>query len=85
MVTSHWTRSWSQTFWQFIFRVFAYIVSVALPLMTRLAEVSVPPAEPLRNAAAKLTFELNEILPVLRAVLYGYIATVWANQLLSFK
>ncbi len=37
--------------------------------MTRLTEMSVAPAEPLRDGAAEFTLELDEVCTVLRAVL----------------
>jgi len=40
-----------------------------LPLVTRLTEMSVAPAEPLRDRAAEFALELDEVGTVLRAVL----------------
>lgn len=42
-----------------------YVVAAALLFVARLAEMSVSPAEPLRNRAAEFTFVLDEILAVL--------------------
>ncbi len=46
-----------------------YVVSLVLPLVARLAEVSVAPAEPLGDLAAELALEFDEISAVLLAVL----------------
>jgi hypothetical protein len=47
--------------------------------------MSVSPAKPLCDTAAELTFELDKVLSVFRAVLYRYVAAVGTNQLFSFK
>lgn len=48
--------------------VAADIVAVALPFVARFAEVGVAPAEPLRDRAAELALELDEVRPVLLAL-----------------
>lgn len=44
------------------------VVAIALPLVARLAEVSVSPAEPLRDRAAEFAFELDKICSVILAL-----------------
>lgn len=67
---------------KFLFRVFAYIIAVALTLVARLAEVSISPTKPLSCRTTILTFELNEILAVLVTVLNRNFAAVGAYKLL---
>jgi hypothetical protein len=59
----------AQAFRQLLFGLSRNIVAVNLSFVAGLAEVSVPPAEPLGNRAAELAFELNVVTAMLRAVL----------------
>lgn len=47
MIASDGTFSMALTFWQLFFRIFGYIVSIALLFVTLFAEVSIAPTEPL--------------------------------------
>ena len=53
---------------QFADLLAGYVVALTLPRMARLAEVGVAPAEPLRDRAAELAFELDEVGAVVLAV-----------------
>lgn len=66
---------------QLIRRVLRDVVAVALTLVTRLAEVSRAPAEPLRDGATVSALELDEILPMLLAVVDRNVAALGADQL----
>jgi hypothetical protein len=80
-----WTFTNPQAFRQLVFRVFAHVVTVALALVARLAEVGVPPAEPLSNTAAEFTLELDEVFSVLRAVIYRDFTAIWADKLFGVE
>ena len=69
----------TQAFWQLVFRVFAYVVAVALTLVAGLAEMGVSPAEPLSNAAAKFTLEFDEIFSMFGTIVYRNFTTIWAD------
>ena len=47
VVTPHWTLTRALAFRQLILSVLAHVVSIALPLVARLTEVSITPTEPL--------------------------------------
>ncbi len=85
MLAASWAFTYAQAFGKLVLSVFAYIVSVTLALVAGLAEMSVSPAEPLSNAAAKLAFELNEVFSMLRAIVYWYFAAIRANKLLGIE
>lgn len=85
MIATYWTFIRSLAFWQFLFWIFANIVSVTLLFMARLTKVSISPTEPLSRWTTKLTFKLNKILTMFWAVFYGNLATVGANKLLCLK
>lgn len=72
-------------FRQLIFGVLAHVVSTALFLVARLAEVSVAPAKPLGDRTAKFTLELNKVFAVLETVLNRDFAAVRAHQLFCFE
>jgi hypothetical protein len=55
---------------QLVLGVARHIVAVDLPLVARLAEVSVAPAEPLGDRATEFTLELDIVGTVLLAVDY---------------
>lgn len=84
MITSDWAFSWSGTYGKFVLLIFAYIVSCTLSLMTRLAEMSISPTEPLSCRTAKFAFKFNEILPVFATVLNWNLTTIGTYQLLFF-
>lgn len=85
MITANWTAARPCTLRQLILRIFAHVVSVALPFVAGLTEVGIAPAEPLSNAAAELTFELDEVLSVFGTVLDWNIATIGADKLLGIE
>jgi hypothetical protein len=62
---------------QLVLGVAGHIVAVDLPLVARLAEVSVAPAEPLSDRATEFTLELDIVSAVLLAVNYtcSYLAS----------
>lgn len=82
MIASHWTCSWTWALWQLIFGVFANVVSVTLALMARFTKMSVTPAKPLCNTAAKLALEFDKVLSVLGTVLYWNITAARTYKLL---
>lgn len=84
MIASNWT-SCTRAFWQLLFGILTYIVSIALPFMARLTEMSITPAEPLSYTATKLAFELNEVFSMLWAIFNRNIATFGANKLLGLE
>lgn len=53
--------------------------------MAALAEVSVPPAEPLGNRATKSAFELDVLFPMLWAILNWNFAAIGAYELLLIE
>ena len=74
-----------QEFRQLFFRVFAHVVPFTLTLVARLAEMGVSPAEPLSNATAEFTLELDEVFSMLRAVIYRDLTTIWADKLFGIE
>lgn len=84
MISSYWASSWG-TFRKLIFCIFAHIISIALPFMTRLTEMSVTPTKPLCNTTAKFTFKLNKVFTMFWTVLDWNITTFRAYKLLCFK
>ena len=85
MLAAGWAFSDSQAFWKLVFSVFTHVVSVALTLMARLAEMCVSPTKPLRNTTTKLAFELNEIFSMLWAIFYGYFTAIGAYKLFRIE
>lgn len=85
VITSNRTFSWSLTFWQLIFCIFRYIISITLPFMTWLTKMSVTPAEPLSYWTAKFTFKLYKVISMLRTILNWNITTTWTNKLFRIK
>ena len=67
MVNLEWASFLTRAFRQLRLLVSAYIIAIALSFVARLAEVRVPPAEPLGNGAAELALELDKVCAVLLA------------------
>jgi hypothetical protein len=53
--------------------------------MARLAEVGIAPAEPLGDAAAELTFELDEIFSMFGAIFHWNFAAIGTDKLCSVE
>jgi hypothetical protein len=85
VIAAHRALSGSWALRQLCLGVFADVVSTALSFMAGVAEVSVAPTEPLRNAAAEFAFELDEVLAMFRAVLDWDVAATRTDQLLSLE
>lgn len=85
MLSAGWAFACSQAFGELVFGILAHVVSVALALVARLAEVGVSPAEPLGDTTAELALEFNEILSVFGAVIDRDFAAVGANELLRVE
>ena len=79
----------SWTLGEFLFFLSGHVVTRALLLVAGLAKMSVSPAEPLRDAAAKLAFIFYEIHSVLFAILHSsshrISSALSANQLFLFE
>lgn len=82
VISSYGTGAGSWTLGQLIFGILAHVISITLSFVAWLAEMGVSPAEPLSDAAAKFTLELDEVFTVLWTVLYWNLAAVGANELL---
>jgi hypothetical protein len=85
VVASHWTRGCVSTLRQLIFRIFANVVSIALPLVAGFTEVCISPTKPLGNTAAEFAFELDKVLTVLWAIFYRDLAAIRADEFLRIK
>ena len=68
MFDLYWTSIQSRTFGQFVSLLSGYVVAFILPFVTRLTEMRVAPAEPLRYIAAELAFELDVVSAMLLTV-----------------
>jgi hypothetical protein len=79
----------SWTLGEFLLFLSGHVITRALLLVAGLAKMSVSPAEPLRDAAAKLAFIFYEVHPVLFAILHssthGLRSALSANQLFFFE
>ncbi len=69
MLYLEWALLRTKAFRQLALLLSRYVVSIVLPCMTRLAEVSITPAEPLSYIATELALEFDVVKSVLRAVL----------------
>lgn len=85
VIASHRTCPRARTLGQLVLRILAHVIAITLPLMTRLTEMRVSPAEPLCNTTAKLTLEFDEIFAMLGTILYWYLAAIGANEFLWVK
>jgi len=79
VLSTDWALPCSQAFGELVFGVFAHVVSVALALVARLAEVGVTPAEPLGYTTAELALKFYEIFSVFGAVINRDFAAIRAN------
>lgn len=85
MQSTTWTFAFSFTFGQFFLGDARDILSGYLSLVAVVAEVSVSPAKPLGNSAAKFAFIGNILFPVLFAVSDLFWATRRTDKLLWVK
>ena len=60
VINFQWALSFSRASWQFALSFAGNEVPRALALVTRLTEVRIAPAEPLRDGATELALELNQ-------------------------
>ena len=85
MIASYWAHPRTLTLWQLSLSVFAYVISLYLFLVARLAEVSVSPAKPLGYVTTEFALELDEISSMLRTVFHWYLAAVRTDKFFCFK
>jgi len=88
-VLANWALFWTRALREVLSFLPGHVVATALLLVAGLAEMCVTPAEPLRNIAAKLAFEFNELGSVFLAALDAASdrlgRTLSANQLFLFE
>lgn len=79
----------SRTLRQLITRLPRHVVPTALSFMASLAEMSITPAEPLRDRTTEFAFELDEFSAVLAAILgptpNAYSRALSADELFFLK
>ena len=89
MFDLEWTLGRSRALRQLVPRLPAHIISTALLLVTRFAEVGVAPTEPLSHITAELAFKLDEIRAVLGtrgiASAKGHCSALTTDQVLLFE